>query len=92
MRCWQVRISPLISHWACTVHGKDVSIFGLTSGAMRHEGIMDLGFPASQPKGDRVVWGQPNWKLLQQKSPGESSRAMAINPLTEVPDAAPGPS
>ena len=29
-----------------------------------------LGFHASQPRGDRVVWGQPNWKLLQQKSPG----------------------
>ena len=27
------------------------------------------GFLASQPSGDRVVWGQPIWKLLQQKSP-----------------------
>ena len=30
---------------------------------------------ASQPSGDRVVWGQPSWKLLQQKSPSHRSPA-----------------
>lgn len=27
------------------------------------------GYQASQPSGDKVVWGQANWKFWQQKSP-----------------------
>ena len=44
---------------------------------------------ASQPSGDRVVWGQPIWKFLQQKSPTMKPQGPSQNRSSHIQQSRP---